>query len=175
MRVSIAYIVFVVSLALAAEQPFAINISVEFIGIELLNLDGSPYIGFVTDEIDPGEMVVADSARGIWIHNQSNIPIGLISWAFDDMSFLPEGTPLWEINEHAGKDTCAVGLMIYSSPRNPDIGSVIWQTSTPTPIAIDIPPDVDEYGYICIIPPTDPFLYGEPQHRIRLVFGAYPE
>ncbi len=174
MNNKIAHIILLmVSLCWAGDN-FAINVLVEYIGIELRHLSGIPYTEYHTIELEPGDTAIADSSEGIWIDNQSNIAIGLAAMAYDDTVLLPLEEPCWDIEPISGIDTCAVGIALYSESRPPVFAAVQWLNEEFSVIEPSIMPDVDKFGYIFFVAPTDPIRYLEPMHRIKLVIVAYP-
>lgn len=158
-----------------AQDNFAINVSVEFMAIELLNLNGMPYILYSTATLEPGDTAVCDSADGIWLNNQSNIPVGFIARAYDDTTFILMDTLIWVIDTIVGTDTCATGLALYSVSKSPAVSDVQWLDENFKVIASGLSPGEDKYGYIFFIAPTDSVKYAEPQHRLKMVIAIYPE
>lgn len=174
MKKKIAYMIpLIISLCWASES-FLIRVSVEFVEIKLRHLSGIPYTEYYTVELEAGDTAIADSSEGIWIDNQSNIPIGLSAMAYDDAVFLPLDESSWDIEPTSGIDTCVVGIALYSESRAPSLSMAQWLDEDFAVIEPYIAPDVDKFGYIFIIVPTDPIRYLEPMHRLRLVIAAYP-
>jgi len=87
MRRIIIYILVIFVSIFAQGATFDIQVSVEFISLNLYHLDSSPYTMIITDTLDIGDTTSCDSAGGIWIDNQSNIAVNLVSWAYDDSLF----------------------------------------------------------------------------------------
>ncbi len=154
---------------------FALKVGVEFISIRLLNLSGGTYSSYTTTVLDPGDTAVCDSASGMWIDNQSNIPVGLVAWAYDDTVFVGTDSLLWKLEAFSGVDTCAIGIATYDAPSNPNIADVHWLGINMSIIESGLIPGEDCYGYIFFIAPTDTVKYCEPQHRIKMVIGVFPE
>jgi len=163
-----------IALVIGQTANFNIQVSVEFIALELKNLEGDAFNTFYTDTLLPGDTVSSDSADGIWIDNQSNVPVNIVSWGYDDTVFCaPE--PIWDIESSAGDDTCCVGLAVYISPNSPNIYSAQWLDEIPQTLASGVAEGDDRYGYIYFIAPTDDVNYGERQHRIITIIGLVPE
>ena len=154
---------------------FVISVRVNYIAIELLHLDGAPYVAYTTAELEPGDTASVDSVDGIWIHNQSNINIGLVAWAFDDSAYIHDDSLLWKLDTIAGRDTFAVGISLYNTSTAPDVHDAQWLTNESSIIALDIVPGMDKYGYFYFVAPTDSVKYLEPQHRTKITIGAFPE
>ena len=163
-----------IALVFAQEANFTIQVSVEFISLELKHLNSSPYIMIMTDTLDPGDTTVCDSSSGVWLDNQSNIGVNLISWAYDDTSFCAPENP-WNVEHFSGIDTCAIGICIYNSSQTPDIYSANWLDEIPQTLESMLIAGEDRYGYIYFVAPTDPTDYGERQHRIVTIIALAPD
>ena len=174
MRKIVLYIMIGIVSVFAQEASFNIQVSVNFISLDLYHLDSSPYTTIMTDTLDPGDTTTCDSASGIWIDNQSNIGVNLISWAYDDTSFCAPDSP-WAIGNFSGTDTCAVGICVYNSSRTPDITMANWLDEVPQTLESSIIAGEDRYGYIYFVAPTDPARYDERQHRIITIIGLAPD
>jgi len=174
MRRILIYISILGAFISAQEAHFNIHVSVEFISLELKHLDGFLYTVYMTDTLDPGDTTVCDSIDGVWIDNQSNIPVGIIVWAFDDSGFCAPDS-IWRVDSLPGNDTCCVGISLYSSSRPPDIASALWLDEISQIIETPLIPGEDRYGYIYFVAPTNPADYGERQHRIMTIIGLAPE
>jgi len=176
MRRTFIYIAIMAAIVSAqgSEASFNIQVSVEFISLELKHLNSIPYTMYMTDTLDPGDTTVCDSVDGVWIDNQSNVPVGIIAWAFDDSGFCAPET-IWNVNLLPGYDTCCVGISLYSTSRSPDIGTVLWLDELMQTLETPLIPGDDRYGYIYFVAPTDPTDYGERQHRIMTIIGLVPE
>ena len=174
MRRIIIYIAVIFVSVFAQGATFDIQVSVEFISLNLYHLDSSPYTMIITDTLDTGDTTSCDSAGGIWIDNQSNIAVNLISWAYDDSLFCAPDTP-WAVELVQGNDTCAIGICVYSSSRTPDISSALWLDETPRTLESGIAAGEDRYAYIYFLAPTDPARYNERQHRIITIIGLAPD
>jgi len=164
----------VFSILLAQEANFVIQVNVEFVGMELKQLDGSEYAVWITDTLNPGDTAGMDSAGGIWIDNQSNVGVNVFALAHDDTVFCAPNSP-WDVDFPAGEDTCAVGLAEYSAPRTPSISDAVWLDETIAGIETGIAPGEDRFGYIYFVAPTDSATYAERQHRIKVVIGVAAE
>ena len=154
---------------------WAVQWSEATLGFQLRQLDGTEYTEIYATELEPGDTFWCDSAAGIWLDNQSSVPVNFISWIFDDTSYLPSDTLVWSIEYSPGCDTCAAGIAIYTNPRNPDIVDAQWLDELSQQIITGLPPDIDRYQYVFIIAPTDTVRYGEPDHRLELTIVVVPE
>ena len=81
MRRALIYIAIMAAIVSAqgAEASFNIQVSVEFISLELYHLDGIPYIMYMTDTLDPGDTTVCDSVDGVLIYYRDMTPA---AWGF---------------------------------------------------------------------------------------------
>ena len=157
------------------EDNFDISINVEYMGIQLRTLDGLTYTSYITDTLFPGDTTVCDSVDGIWLDNQSNIPVGFIARAYDDSVFLPSDSMAWVLSTRSGIDTCALGIVLYAISRSPNMSGVQWLRPNPAVIYSGLGPGEDRFGYIYLIAPNDTIAYGEPRHRLKIIIGVYPE
>ncbi len=168
-------ILLVVGAVLSAEEAsFCVRVTVEFLSLRLLDLGGEEYISFYTALLEPGDTATTDSAAGVWLKNESNVPTGLVAWACDDTFFVyPES--VWAVCALPGRDTCAIGLALYETSCQPNISDAHWLSETPVPVASGLAPGESRFGYIFFVAPTDSAEYGEPQHRVRLTVAVFPE
>jgi len=145
------------------------------LGIELLTLEGEPYLAFSTDILDAGETTSCDSAEGVWVHNVSDIPAGLLACAYDDTAYIPADSMLWGISPIPGIDICAVGFVLYPVSCWPDIMSAHWLAPNYSSVETGLIAGEDRYGYVFFKAPTDTSRYGEPQHRIKMLIKIIAE
>jgi len=145
------------------------------LSFQMLHLDSSVYTSIITDSLEPGDTSWSDSANGIWILNQSTIPTKLLAKAFDDTAYLPSDTLIWVIDNHSGCDTCATGMAIYSTSRNPNIADIHWLSHIYQIIESAVPPGEERYQYIFFVAPTDTIIYNEPDHRVKMIIKIIPE
>ena len=153
---------------------WAIKWSPATVGFQMLTLDSTIYTSLITDTLEPGDTFWCDSANGIWILNESNIPTKILANAFDDTTYLPSDTLIWAIANNPGCDTCATGIAIYSTPRNPNISDVHWLSEISDVIESNVPAGENRYQYIFFVAPTDTIIYGEPDHRVKMIIKIIP-
>ena len=142
----------------------------EYVGLALKHLDGTSYVIFRTDTLDPGDTAVTDSTGVVWLDNQSNVPVNIVAWAYDDTLYCAPD-PVWNVESVPGTDTCSVGLANYTFPAAPSPGDAIWLDESPRTIETGIPPGEDRFEHLFFIAPTDPAEYGERSHRVGVVIG----
>lgn len=176
MRRVLTYLTIIAVVAFGQTDQFDINVTVEYIGLELFDLNNNPFSEFYTDTLWPSDTLKPDSSMGIRLDNQSNIPVGFLAWAYDDTAFCSAESLLWTVDTFLNrKDTCLVGMALYTAPREPNISNVIWFLQNSRIITTGLAPGEDRFGYLYFIAPADTGIYHEGVHKVTIIIGVYPE
>ncbi len=150
-----------------AVEPFGINVSINYLSLDLLQISGGSYYAWFVSGVDPGDTFGMTLDEAVHLVNGSNIPVDILS----DIADFPDSatsdtlwTP-WTVWTYGGIDT--FGFRWASSPVHvvPPFGEAVSVYSSPHEIDYNVPVGDDRYLLGWIILPTEG-EYGE-RHRLK--------
>ncbi len=88
-------LILIISLIAAADDSFNINVTCSFIDIDILDIYGDPYPGWMPDTLEMDEVYYTQPTEGMELLNSGNIPIQISMRAYDSSDDTLSGYRPW--------------------------------------------------------------------------------
>lgn len=153
--------------AQSSVEPFSIDVTVNYIELDLQTVGGYSYFAWWVSEVFFGDTIGMDVSEAVHLINGSNVPVDL----FSDIIDYPDSTTsdtlwtLWEIALHGGRDS--VGFRWASEPTLtiPPFSEAQVILSTSSLVENEIPAGENRYLFGWLLAPTE----GDVGERHRLL------
>jgi len=149
-----------------AIEPFAIQVTVNYLDMELQEIGGATYLAWHIYGVNPGDTAAMELGEAVHLVNNCNVLVDLFSTVRDfpdsgtaDTLWMP-----WEVWTIGGVDTCGFRWASEAIHAVPPFSNGVPIYTASTPVEADIPAGEDRYLFAWLLLPTDG-EYGE-QHRL---------
>lgn len=150
-----------------ATAPFAIDVTINFIDLELRTTGGSPYFAWWLSRVGNGDTVGMELGEVVHLINRSNVNVDLFSTIIDspDSSTLDTLWPIWAVTPFGGQDSIGFRWASLIDLLIPPFSAGQTILSSPSLVELTIPAGENRYLYGWFLAPTE----GEPGERHRLL------
>ncbi len=150
-----------------ATAPFEIDVTVNYIDLELRTTGGSPYIAWWISMVGSGDTVGMELGEVVHLINRSNVNVDLYSTIIDSPDSASSDTlwPVWEVAPFGGHDSIGFRWASLIDLLIPPFSTGQTILSSPSLVELTIPSGENRYLYGWFIAPTE----GEPGERHRLL------
>jgi len=158
----------------SSDDPFSINITVDYLEIQLLDNFDNPYDYWWIFEVAPGDTVGMTYGQVVHLVNNCNVPVDIVSTVEDS----PDTTTIdtiwtpWTAWVTAGTDEFVFLWACYSTHVMPDLADANIVLSSSSNIENGVLPGEDRYLYAWLFLPLDG-IEGE-RHRLISTIQVMP-